>query len=52
MRCSEFWRFSPGLVGSYETLSGVDKVASEKELHEDLSNFEVPIGILDRQVKK
>lgn len=41
------------MVGSYETLSGVGKVACEQEcLDGNLSNLEVIIGILDRQVKK
>ncbi|WMV30827.1 hypothetical protein MTR67_024212 [Solanum verrucosum] len=40
------------VVGSYETLSDVGNVACELELlNENLSNLEVPIGILDRQVE-
>jgi len=31
-RCSEFGKFSPGFIGSYEILGGVGKVACDLEL--------------------
>lgn len=54
MRCSEFEKFNPGWVGFYETMSGIGKVLCEQEwLNENLlSSEEVPIEILDQQVKK